>query len=201
MSGRDLVDEVRMSRAVHKLGHRATHPVCVAEHTERAARIVAREHARRRIVVEPRDHLRSSRGEIREWTANRARVETHAVMNSSSRCFMETTMARFPSSSRKASVRLIGVVHGYRAWSSGLVVARSLRLLLVEDHPDSAELLAELLESKGHTVRIAATASDALARAAEETFDLVVSDVGLPDGSGYELMQKLRDRSHSAASR
>lgn len=76
----------------------------------------------------------------------------------------------------------------------GLVVARSLRLLLVEDHPDSAELLAELLESKGHTVRIAATATDALARAAEEPFDLVVSDVGLPDGSGYELMQKLRDR-------
>jgi CheY-like chemotaxis protein len=76
----------------------------------------------------------------------------------------------------------------------GVVVARSLRLLLVEDHPDSAELLAELLESKGHTVRIAATASDALARAAEEVFDLVVSDVGLPDGSGYDLMRKLRDQ-------
>lgn len=75
-----------------------------------------------------------------------------------------------------------------------LVVARSLRLLLVEDHPDSAELLAELLESKGHTVRIAATATDALARAAEEVFDLVVSDVGLPDGSGYDLMRTLRDR-------
>jgi two-component system CheB/CheR fusion protein len=74
------------------------------------------------------------------------------------------------------------------------VVAKSLRLLLVEDHADSAELLAELLTSRGHTVRIAGTASDALARAAEETFDLVVSDVGLPDASGYELMQQLRDR-------
>lgn len=76
----------------------------------------------------------------------------------------------------------------------GVVVARSLRLLLVEDHPDSAELLAELLESKGHKVRIAGTATDALARAAEEPFDLVVSDVGLPDGSGYDLMRTLRDR-------
>lgn len=80
-------------------------------------------------------------------------------------------------------------------WSIGRVVAKkSLRLLLVEDHADSAELLAELLSSRGHHVRIAATAHDALARAAEEPFDLVVSDVGLPDGSGYELMATLRDR-------
>ncbi len=74
------------------------------------------------------------------------------------------------------------------------MVAKRLHLLLVEDHADAAELLAELLESRGHTVRIAGTASDALARAAEERFDLVVSDVGLPDASGYELMQQLRDR-------
>ncbi len=75
-----------------------------------------------------------------------------------------------------------------------MVAKKSLRLLLVEDHADSAELLAELLVSRGHHVRVASTASDALARAAEETFDLVVSDVGLPDASGYELMAKLRDR-------
>lgn len=80
------------------------------------------------------------------------------------------------------------------AWLTAHVVAKPLRLLLVEDHVDSAELLAELLESRGHTVRIAGTASDALARAAEEPFDLVVSDVGLPDASGYELMEQLRDR-------
>jgi hypothetical protein len=67
-------------------------------------------------------------------------------------------------------------------------------LLLVEDHADSAELLAELLESRGHTVRVAGTACDALACAAEEPFDLVVSDVGLPDASGYDLMRQLRDR-------
>lgn len=77
---------------------------------------------------------------------------------------------------------------------TALVVAKPLRLLLVEDHTDSAELLAELLESRGHTVRIASTAFDALARAAEERFDLVLSDVGLPDASGYELMQQLRDK-------
>jgi two-component system, chemotaxis family, CheB/CheR fusion protein len=75
-----------------------------------------------------------------------------------------------------------------------VVTKRSLRLLLVEDHADSAELLAELLASRGHHVRIAGTAHDALACAAKETFDLVLSDVGLPDGSGYDLMATLRDR-------
>lgn len=75
-----------------------------------------------------------------------------------------------------------------------MVAKKSLRLLLVEDHADSAELLAELLVSRGHHVRIAGTARDALARAAEEKFDIVVADVGLPDATGYELMAKLRDR-------
>jgi CheY-like chemotaxis protein len=73
-------------------------------------------------------------------------------------------------------------------------MGRPLRLLVVEDHVDSAELLAELLESSGHTVRVANTASAAMEAANEQPFDVVVSDVGLPDASGYELMQQLRER-------
>jgi len=73
-------------------------------------------------------------------------------------------------------------------------MARSLRLLVVEDHVDSAELLAELLESHGHTVWVATTVSDAIAIAGQQSFDVVVSDVGLPDASGYELMAQLRAR-------
>ena len=73
-------------------------------------------------------------------------------------------------------------------------MGRSLRLLVVEDHVDSAELLAELLENHGHFVRIATNASDAFALASEHPFDVVVSDVGLPDASGYELMHRLRER-------
>ncbi len=73
-------------------------------------------------------------------------------------------------------------------------MARSLRLLVVEDHLDSAELLAELLVNRGHTVRVAATVSDAKSIANEQPFDVVVSDLGLPDASGYELMQHLRER-------
>jgi two-component system, chemotaxis family, CheB/CheR fusion protein len=74
-------------------------------------------------------------------------------------------------------------------------MGRSLRLLLVEDHVDSAELLAELLQNAGHTVCVATTVSDAIAFANEQSFDVVVSDVGLPDASGYELMEQLRARS------
>src|SRR4051812_35795587 len=70
-------------------------------------------------------------------------------------------------------------------------MSRSLRLLVVEDNEDTADLLAELLGTRGHTVRTAYTASAALALSASETFDIVLSDVGLPDCSGYELMEKL----------
>jgi two-component system CheB/CheR fusion protein len=73
-------------------------------------------------------------------------------------------------------------------------MGRSLRLLVVEDHVDSAELLAELLTGNGHMVRVATTASDAIAIATQQPFDVVLSDVGLPDATGYELMQQLRDR-------
>jgi CheY-like chemotaxis protein len=72
---------------------------------------------------------------------------------------------------------------------------RTLRPLLVEDHLDSAELLAEMLQRHGHTVHVATTVSGALEVAQRETIDVVVSDVGLPDASGYDLMRKLRETS------
>lgn len=76
----------------------------------------------------------------------------------------------------------------------GSVRTEPLSLLLVEDHLDTAELLADLLERRGHHVVIAANVRDALRLVATERFDLVVSDVGLPDASGYDLMRALRQR-------
>lgn len=69
-----------------------------------------------------------------------------------------------------------------------------LRLLLVEDHVDTARLLAPLLGHSGYNVRFVHTAADALSLAGREPFDLVVSDIGLPDGTGYDLMKQLRAR-------
>ena len=71
-----------------------------------------------------------------------------------------------------------------------------LRLLLVEDHPDTAKVLARLLKHAGHSVQTAHTGADALKLAGEAAFELMISDLGLPDMSGHELMQRIR-KSHS----
>jgi PAS domain S-box-containing protein len=75
-----------------------------------------------------------------------------------------------------------------------------LHILLVEDHTDTAEALAALLEGLGHRVTVAGTVAGALAAAEQaagaldDTIDLVISDLGLPDGSGLDLMPELAGR-------
>ena len=71
---------------------------------------------------------------------------------------------------------------------------RRLRILLVEDHGDTAELLSAVLEFAGHAVEHAADVENALVAAARGGFDLLVSDLGLPDRSGLDLMRELRGR-------
>jgi CheY-like chemotaxis protein/anti-sigma regulatory factor (Ser/Thr protein kinase) len=70
---------------------------------------------------------------------------------------------------------------------------RQLRILLVEDHEDTRDSLSRLL-SRHHSVRDVPGMAAALKAASGETFDLLISDVGLPDGSGLELMRELHDR-------
>ena len=67
-----------------------------------------------------------------------------------------------------------------------------VRVLLVEDNTDTARAMSRLLGTFGCTVRVADSVAAATTAAAEERFDLVLSDLGLPDGTGYELMQQLR---------
>ena len=55
-------------------------------------------------------------------------------------------------------------------------------------------MLSRLLSRAGHQLTNASTVTDALRAAATEQFDLVISDLGLPDGSGIELMAQLHDR-------
>jgi CheY-like chemotaxis protein len=71
---------------------------------------------------------------------------------------------------------------------------RTLRILLVEDHQDTGRVIARLLKNAGHSVVHASDAASALGAFADQPFDLVVSDLGLPDESGLVLMQKLRER-------
>ncbi len=76
---------------------------------------------------------------------------------------------------------------------------RQLHLLLVEDHIDTAEAMAELLRALGHEVRVAGSVAAGLATAAATLeaggiIDLVISDLGLPDGNGMDLMRELGAR-------
>jgi signal transduction histidine kinase/CheY-like chemotaxis protein len=66
------------------------------------------------------------------------------------------------------------------------------RLLVVDDHHDTCAGLKMMLERRGYRVAVAHCADEAVDRAGEQEFDLLISDIGLPDRSGYELMQELR---------
>jgi CheY-like chemotaxis protein len=65
---------------------------------------------------------------------------------------------------------------------------------LVEDHGVTARMMQMVFEWDGHTVETAGDVATALQVAEQGTFDLLVSDLGLPDGSGYDLLRQLRAR-------
>lgn len=69
------------------------------------------------------------------------------------------------------------------------------RILLVEDHEPTRATLAEILKRRHHKVATASSAREAIAMAEKTQFDLVISDIGLPDGNGYELFEKIRAKS------
>jgi CheY-like chemotaxis protein len=71
---------------------------------------------------------------------------------------------------------------------------KSLRILVVEDEPATLRLMARLLRGLGHTVTTAGTITLALRAVEAGTFDLIVSDIGLPDGSGLELVRRATAR-------
>lgn len=73
-----------------------------------------------------------------------------------------------------------------------LAAVAALRLLVVEDHVSTLMTLSLLLQRDGHSVVTAGTMADALVAASINKFDFVISDLGLPDGTGTDLMEKLR---------
>jgi PAS domain S-box-containing protein len=68
------------------------------------------------------------------------------------------------------------------------------RILLVEDHADTRHVLARLLQSAGCAVTTAGSAREAMELADRAPFDLLVSDIGLPDGSGLDVMRYVKAR-------
>ena len=68
---------------------------------------------------------------------------------------------------------------------------RPLNILLVDDHHDTLRAMSRLLRRLDHRVTTADCKAAALTAAAEQPFDVVISDIGLPDGTGLELMREL----------
>jgi signal transduction histidine kinase len=77
------------------------------------------------------------------------------------------------------------------ALSPRVAERQPLRILLVEDHEDTNRSLTSLLRRRGYQVKSALTFQSAIELSAKEEFDVLISDLGLPDGSGIDLIQKL----------
>ncbi len=70
---------------------------------------------------------------------------------------------------------------------------RKLRMLLVEDHHSTRKALSKVLSIVGHVVDSVETVADGLKAASNARYDLVISDLGLPDGTGFDLMRQLKE--------
>lgn len=68
------------------------------------------------------------------------------------------------------------------------------QILLVEDDPQTTQVMARMVRARGFAVVVARSLEEARQCAAQDNIGFVISDVGLPDGKGWELMRELRDR-------
>ncbi|HWA84580.1 MAG TPA: ATP-binding protein [Opitutus sp.] len=74
------------------------------------------------------------------------------------------------------------------------IPAAGTRILLVEDHRDTRQVMESLLRRDRFSVVSAGSATEALALAEKQPFDILIADLGLPDQSGLELMRQLGQR-------
>lgn len=73
-------------------------------------------------------------------------------------------------------------------------MARNRRIFVVEDHPSTARALKGFLETQGYSVVVAENVASALEVAKDTAFDVLLCDLSLPDGTGWDLMKKLSAR-------
>ena len=92
------------------------------------------------------------------------------------------TLDTLPEDAREASTDSASPKH----------VPKQLRILLVEDHRDTRHALSRLLTHFGHQTSVADSTQRALQMMASQRFDLVLCDIGLPDGSEYDVISKAK---------
>lgn len=66
-----------------------------------------------------------------------------------------------------------------------------LRIFVVEDHPDTLQYLAMFLEDEGHLVQSAGRMDEAVRSLGESEVDVLICDIGLPDGDGWNLIESI----------
>jgi len=71
---------------------------------------------------------------------------------------------------------------------------RRLRILVVEDHSETLQALSRLLSHFGHEISLADGAQNALNIINSKEFDVVLCDIALPDGSGYDVIAEAKRR-------
>jgi two-component system CheB/CheR fusion protein len=69
---------------------------------------------------------------------------------------------------------------------------RGIRLLVIDDAPANAEILRELLQLEGADAMLETSAHDAIRRAANQAFDVIISDLAMPGMDGYTMLRELR---------
>ena len=72
--------------------------------------------------------------------------------------------------------------------------ARGLRILVVEDHGETLRTMSRLLTHCGHEISMADSARSAREIVDAQEFDVVLSDIGLPDGSGYDVISHAKSK-------
>ena len=67
-----------------------------------------------------------------------------------------------------------------------------MRILVVEDHPDTREALVRLLTRAGYVIDTATCVAEATSHCEKGAFDLLICDIGLPDGTGWDFMKYVK---------
>ena len=74
-----------------------------------------------------------------------------------------------------------------------------LKILVVEDHQDTAVVMQHMLTAAGYSVSRAVSVASAIEAVGREKFDVIIIDIGLPDGDGISLLQAVRKLSDASA--
>ncbi|MEO6054271.1 MAG: response regulator [Chthoniobacterales bacterium] len=72
-------------------------------------------------------------------------------------------------------------------------IPSALKILIVENHPDTLRYIKDYIQLMGHEVHIASDKTSALKILSNSSLDVLISDIHLPDGDGWELMKKAKE--------